>query len=67
MKIKPIRTADEYSDALVRIDALFDATPGMDAGDELDVLITLVDAYESKMHAIEAPDPIEAIKFRMEQ
>lgn len=67
MNIKPIRTAGEYNAALVRIDSLFDAEPGTDAGDELEVLITLVDAYESKMHAIEGPDPIEAIKFRMEQ
>ncbi|UQB41938.1 DNA-binding protein [Thiomicrospira microaerophila] len=67
MKIKPIRTKDEYQEALSRIDSLFDAQPGTDAGDELEVLITLVDAYESKMYVIEAPDPIEAIKFRMEQ
>ncbi len=67
MKIKPIRTTDEYQEALSRIDSLFDAQPGTDAGDELEVLITLVDAYESKMYVIEAPDPIEAIKFRMEQ
>lgn len=67
MKIKPIRTTDEYQEALSRIDSLFDALPGTDAGDELEVLITLVDAYESKMYVIEAPDPIEAIKFRMEQ
>lgn len=67
MKIKPIRTTDEYQAALNRIDSLFDAEPGTDAGDELEVLITLVDAYESKMVVIEAPDPIEAIKFRMEQ
>ena len=67
MKIKPIRTTDEYQAALNRIDSLFDAEPGTDAGDELEVLITLVDAYESKMVVIEAPDPIEAIRFRMEQ
>ncbi|MDY0137096.1 MAG: DNA-binding protein [Thiomicrospira sp.] len=67
MKIKPIRTTGEYQDALSRIDSLFDAQPGTDAGDELEVLITLVDAYESKMYVIEAPDSIEAIKFRMEQ
>lgn len=67
MKIKPIRTPDEYQAALSRIDSLFDAQLGTDAGDELEVLIALVDAYESKMYVIEAPDPIEAIKFRMEQ
>ncbi|MGE4500768.1 MAG: type II toxin-antitoxin system HigA family antitoxin [Hydrogenovibrio sp.] len=67
MKIKPIRTKDEYQAVLSRIDSLFDAQPGTDAEDELEVLITLVDAYESKVYVIEAPDPIEAIKFRMEQ
>ena len=52
---------------MLRIDHLMDAKPGTKAGDELDVLTTLVEAYEAKHHAVSPPDPVEAIRFRMEQ
>ena len=52
---------------MARIEALMSAAPGTPEGDELDVLATLVDAYEAKHHAIDAPDPVTAIQFRMEQ
>ena len=67
MDIKPIRTEADYSNALARVAELMDATPGSEAGAELDVLATLIDAYEARNFPIDPPDPIEAIKFRMEQ
>ncbi len=67
MTIAPIRSARDHSRALRRIEQLMDAKLGTKAGDELDVLATLVEAYEAKHHAICPPDPIEAIKFRMDQ
>jgi HTH-type transcriptional regulator/antitoxin HigA len=67
MDIKPIRTKADYNNALARVAQLMDAAPGSAAGTELDVLATLVDAYEAKNFPIDPPDPIEAIKFRMEQ
>lgn len=67
MEIRPIKTRDDYHDALLRIEQLMDATPDTDAGAELDVLATLVDAYESSNFPIDTPDPVEAILFRMEQ
>ena len=67
MDIKPIRTKADYSNALARIAELMDAAPGSEAGAELDVLATLIDAYEARNFPIDPPDPIEAIKFRMEQ
>ena len=67
MNIRPIKSECDYSDALARIEELMDAKPGSDAGAELDVLATLVDAYESSHFPIDAPDPVEAILFRMEQ
>jgi HTH-type transcriptional regulator/antitoxin HigA len=67
MNIKPIRTERDYEAALERITALMDARPGTEEGDELDILATLVEAYEERHHPIEAPDPVEAIRFRMEQ
>lgn len=67
MDIHPIRTEDDYNNALLRIDELMDAEPDTEAGAELDVLVTLVDVYESKHFPIEVPDPVEAILFRMEQ
>jgi len=66
MKIKPIKTEDDYKAALERIDALFDAKPNTLKGDELEVLITLVSAYEDEHYKIDAPDPVEAIKHIME-
>lgn len=68
MNIRPIRTEDDYREALSLIDSLWSkATPGTSQGDDLDVLITLVQAYEREHHPIPPPDPIEAIKFRAEQ
>ena len=65
--IKPIRNEQDYELALSRVELLMDAKPNSDEFDELEVLATLVDNYEVKHYAIDAPDPIEAIKFRMEQ
>ena len=67
MNIRPIKTEDDYNNALARVAELMDAEPESEAGAELDVLATLVDAYESKHFPIESPDPVEAILFRMEQ
>lgn len=67
MDIRPIKTKRDYEKALRRIDALMSAKAGSDEGDELDVLATLVDAYEQKHFPIEAADPVEAILFRMDQ
>ena len=67
MDIHPVKTEDDYKNALLRIDTLLDAVPGTEEGDELDVLATLVEAYERDHFPIEAPDPVEAIMFRMEQ
>lgn len=67
MDIKPIRTKRDYARALKRIEELWGADDGTSAGDELDVLATLVDAYESEHYPIDAPDAISAIKFRLEQ
>jgi HTH-type transcriptional regulator/antitoxin HigA len=67
MTIAPIRSTRDYERALHRIEALMDAKPGTKTGDELDVLTTLVEAYEAKHYAICPPDPIEAITFRMDQ
>ncbi|MCL4537989.1 MAG: helix-turn-helix domain-containing protein [Bacteroidetes bacterium] len=66
MKIKPIRTEKDYEAALVRIEEIFDAEPDTPAGDELEILSSLVEIYEKKNYPIELPDPIEAIKIRME-
>ena len=67
MTIRPIKTERDYRRALKEIEVLWDARPNTPKGDRLDVLATLVEAYEQKHYKIEAPDPIEAIKFRMEQ
>jgi HTH-type transcriptional regulator/antitoxin HigA len=67
MNIKPIRTKKDYERALAQIDKLMDAKPNTRRGDLLDVLVTLVEAYERKHFRIDPPDPIEAIKYRMEQ
>jgi HTH-type transcriptional regulator/antitoxin HigA len=64
---KIIKNETDYEAALGRIDELMDADPGTAEGDELELLVTLVEMYESKAHPIDLPDPIEAIKFRMEQ
>jgi HTH-type transcriptional regulator/antitoxin HigA len=66
-ELKPIRSEADYDAAMEEIAELWGAKSGTPKGDRLDVLATLVDAYEAKHHAMDAPDPIEAIKFRMEQ
>ncbi|QKF72757.1 putative toxin-antitoxin system antitoxin component [Aliarcobacter faecis] len=65
--IKPIRNEADYEATLKRIDELMEAVPNTQEFDELEVLVTLVESYEEKHYYIEAPDPIAAIKFRMEQ
>lgn len=67
MNIKPIKTEKDYQKALKRLEAIFDARPGSKEGDELEVLGVLIEKYEDEHYSIDAPDPIEAIKFRMEQ
>ena len=67
MNIRPIKTHADYQYALSRIDILMDADPDTEDGAELDVLATLVEAYEDKHFPIDAPDPVDAILFRMEQ
>lgn len=67
MNIIPIRTEADYDAVLARIDTLMDAKFGIPEGDELDVLVTLVEAYEAKHYPMLPCDPIEAIKFRMDQ
>ena len=66
MNIKPIKTTADYEAALKEIERLFEADPGTPQGDRLEVLTTLVEAYEDKHFAIPAPDPIEAIQYFME-
>lgn len=65
--VRPVRTEQDYEDALDEIGRLMSARPGTPAGDHLDVLSTLVEAYESERYPIEAPDPIALIEFAMEQ
>lgn len=65
--VKPIRDEADYESALTEVAALWGAASGTARGDRLDVLATLIDAYEARHHPIDPPDPVEAIKFRMEQ
>ena len=67
MDIKPIRTEADYRAALEQIEALMTAEANTPEGDRLDVLVTLVEAFERKYYPLEAPDPVEAIKLVMEQ
>lgn len=67
MTIKPIKTKKDYQAAMNRLETIFDAQPGTPDGDELEVLGILIDKYEQEHYPIDYPDPIEAIKFRMEQ
>lgn len=67
MQIQPIHSENDYQKALDRIDEIFDAKPGTKEGDELEILGILVEDYEKNHFRIEAPKPVEAIKFRMEQ
>jgi len=66
-EVKPIRSEADYEKALAEVERLWGARSGTPEGDRLDVLATLIDAYESAHHPNDPPDPIEAIKFRMEQ
>ena len=67
MEIKPIKTDKDYNQALERLEMIFEAKNGTSEGDELEVLGILIDQYENEHFPIGLPDPIEAIKFRMEQ
>lgn len=67
MDIRPIRSEQDYETALREIEGLMDAHPDTPEGDRLDVLVTLVEAYEARHHAIEAPDPIALLDFVIEQ
>lgn len=67
MNIRPIRTEQDYQNALARLELIFDAKKETPQGDELEILSILIDKYENENFPIELPNPIEAIKFRMEQ
>ena len=67
MEIRPIRTAKDHDQALREIERLWDAKPGSKDADRLNVLAVLVEDYEEKHYPMDPPDPVEAIKFRMEQ
>ncbi len=67
MNIKPIKSKSDYLEALSRLDVIFDAKTGSPESDEADVLGLMIDEYEKKHYPIDAPDPIEAIKIRMEE
>ena len=66
-ELRPIRTEADHEAALAEVDTLWGAPTGTAEGDRLDVLATLIDAYEARHHPIDPPDPVEAIKFRMQQ
>jgi HTH-type transcriptional regulator / antitoxin HigA len=67
VRLKPIRIAEDHEKALNEIERLWGAPQGTPAGDRLDIWITLADAYESRQCPIDLPDPIDAIRFRLEQ
>lgn len=67
MKILPIKTSEDYQNALQRLESIFNAPSGTPESDEADILALLVDDYEKRHFPIESPDPIEAIKIRMEE
>jgi HTH-type transcriptional regulator/antitoxin HigA len=67
MDIRPIKTKADYRRTLREIETLMDAAPNTKKGERLDILVALVEAYERKHYPLDLPDPIEAIKFRMEQ
>ena len=66
-ELKPIRTEEDHVAALAEVECLWGAPAGTPEGDRLDVLATLIDAYETEHHPMDPPDPIDAIQFRMEQ
>lgn len=65
--LKPIKTKSDYKASLAEIERLWGARSGTPEGDRLDILATLIDAYENEHYPMDPPDPIQAIKFRMEQ
>jgi HTH-type transcriptional regulator/antitoxin HigA len=65
-ELKPIRSEEDYDKALAEVERLWGAKLGTPDGDRLDILVTLIEAYEDKHYPMDPPDPIEAIKFRME-
>lgn len=67
MKPKVIKTDRQHKAALARIEQIFDARPGTARGDELELLVLLVESYEDRVYPIDLPDPIAALRFRMEQ
>lgn len=67
MNIKPIKTEENYNEALERLDLIFDANSNSEEGEEAEILSLLIENYENKYYPIESPDPIEAIKIRMEE
>lgn len=67
MNIRPIHNEADYKAALARLEQLMNAQPGTEEGDELEVLATLVEGYEDRYFPVEWPDPVEAIRFRMDQ
>jgi HTH-type transcriptional regulator/antitoxin HigA len=67
MDIKPIKTDEDYRAALVEIDLLMSAAPESPEGERLDILVTLISAYEQQHFPMDLPDPVEAIKFVMDQ
>jgi HTH-type transcriptional regulator/antitoxin HigA len=67
MNIRPIRSESDYDEALHRVEALWGSVSGTPEGDEIDVLVSLIEAYERERHPIDLPAAIDAIKFRLEQ
>jgi HTH-type transcriptional regulator / antitoxin HigA len=67
MNIKPIKTEKDYETALKRLEKIFDASPNSTEGDEAEIVSLLIENYENQYYPVEAPDPIEAIKIRMEE
>jgi HTH-type transcriptional regulator/antitoxin HigA len=67
MTIRPIRNDEELKAAFQQLETVFQAEPDTPEADEMEVLVTLIEAYENKHYSITPPDPVEAIKFRMEQ
>ena len=67
MEVKPIKSETDYEKALKRLEVIFDASPNSKEGDEAEILSLLIENYENQHYPIESPDPIEAIKIRMEE
>ena len=67
MEIRPIKTEKDYDKAMERLELIFDASPNSKEGDEAEILLLLIENFENKYYPIESPDPIEAIKIRMEE